>query len=148
MPTTRAAPYAPHPLQALRLYLLLLRLLRPLRTTISPWTSVFPLPNSPPLTPSTSKFLNLSPRHLLPAFLTTTDYATRKTSQPLSVLSPPSTKKLTSWNPHQEGFIFRQTIPDFVAHARYKTFLTKHPMIERKSIMSVRVTPRFASYQD
>jgi hypothetical protein len=38
-------------------------------------------------------------------------------------------------------------LPDSVAHARYKTFLTKHPMIEHELISGVRATTRFASYQ-
>jgi hypothetical protein len=53
-----------------------------------------------------------------------------------------------TWNTHQEGFIFRQVIPDSVVHARYKTFLSKHPLIERELIPGVRVTTRFATYQD
>jgi hypothetical protein len=52
------------------------------------------------------------------------------------------------WNPHQEGFTFRQIISDSVAQARYKTFLTKHSLIGSRLIPYVHVTTRFASYQD
>jgi hypothetical protein len=51
-------------------------------------------------------------------------------------------------NPHHKGFIFCQIIPDLVAQVRYKTFLTKQPLIERELVLGVRVTTHFASYQD
>jgi hypothetical protein len=53
-----------------------------------------------------------------------------------------------TWNQHQEGFIVRQIVANSVAHACYKTFLKKYPMLQREPIHGVRVTARFASYND
>jgi hypothetical protein len=51
--------------------------------------------------------------------------------------------------PTLRGLHFRQIVGDSVAHARYnKTFFEKYPLVERELIKGVRVTTRFASYQD
>jgi hypothetical protein len=53
-----------------------------------------------------------------------------------------------TWNQHQEDFVFRKVVANSVAHARYKTFLTKYHVLQRELIPGVHVTTRFASYSD
>jgi hypothetical protein len=42
----------------------------------------------------------------------------------------------------------KSLLADSIAHARFKTFLKKYPLIHRELFQGVRVTTRFAPYQE